>query len=120
MEAKNVDSWNFMMSGYANAGLVEEARRIRRGWNRWFYSFALVAIYSKCGDIEKAKRVFRSAKNKGITTWNCTVSGGLIGQSGLLLEAEEFVRAMPQRNSAGSQFWVLAKTMQFGDGRTCS
>lgn len=22
MEAKNVDSWNFMMSGYANAGLV--------------------------------------------------------------------------------------------------
>lgn len=28
MEAKNVDSWNFMMSGYANAGLVEEARRV--------------------------------------------------------------------------------------------
>lgn len=50
--------------------------------------------------------------------YGCTVD--LVGQSGLLLEAEEFVRAMPQRNSAGSQFWVLAKTMQFGDGRTCS
>lgn len=28
MEAKNVDSWNFMMSVYAKAGLVEEARRV--------------------------------------------------------------------------------------------
>ncbi|KAJ4703710.1 Pentatricopeptide repeat-containing protein [Melia azedarach] len=40
-----------------------------------FIATALVDMYSKCGNIEKAMRVFRSASKKDISTWNSIISG---------------------------------------------
>ncbi|KAL5856820.1 hypothetical protein ACOSQ3_004278 [Xanthoceras sorbifolium] len=40
-----------------------------------FITTALVDMYSKCGNIEKATRVFRSTSRKDISTWNSIISG---------------------------------------------
>ncbi|KAK3206758.1 hypothetical protein Dsin_020804 [Dipteronia sinensis] len=40
-----------------------------------FVATALVDMYSKCGNIEKATRVFRSTSRKDISTWNSIISG---------------------------------------------
>ncbi|KAL5818352.1 hypothetical protein ACOSQ3_022240 [Xanthoceras sorbifolium] len=40
-----------------------------------FIATALVDMYFKCGNVEKATRVFRSTSRKDISTWNSIISG---------------------------------------------
>lgn len=147
MEERNVESWNFMVSGYAKLGLVEEARMLFDeipvkdvvSWNaiisgyadvggfsevlvlfqsllsekfkpdnytlvnvlsacanlgalsqgEWIHLYidkngisvegylatALVDMYSKCGEITKALKVFNNTLKKDVSTWNSMIGG---------------------------------------------
>ncbi|XP_078159917.1 pentatricopeptide repeat-containing protein At3g62890-like [Carex rostrata] len=44
---------------------------------------AIIDMYCKCGCLEKAFEVFNSLKRKGLSTWNCMVSGFAIHGRGM-------------------------------------
>ncbi|XP_031248668.1 pentatricopeptide repeat-containing protein At4g18840-like [Pistacia vera] len=59
-----------------------------------FIATALVDMYSKCGNIEKAMKVFRSTLRKDVSTWNSIISGLSIhgfGESALQIFSEMIV-----------------------------
>lgn len=60
-----MDSWNFMMSGYANAGLVEDARRVfditssKNGaqWN------AVISAYTRAIPFKEVLELFENLQS---------------------------------------------------------
>ncbi|KAL5562232.1 hypothetical protein UlMin_031979 [Ulmus minor] len=53
---------------------------------------ALINMYSRCGDIDKAQRVFGEAKERDVSTYNSIIAG--LGLHGKSIEAIEVFRAM--------------------------
>ncbi|XP_062171909.1 pentatricopeptide repeat-containing protein At3g62890-like [Alnus glutinosa] len=50
-----------------------------------FLSTALIDMYSKCGDVEKARRIFDRMSSKNLASWNAIITGYV--QNGLMEEA---------------------------------
>ncbi|XP_057779308.1 pentatricopeptide repeat-containing protein At5g03800 [Salvia miltiorrhiza] len=43
---------------------------------------AIVSMYSKCGDMERAMKVFNSMPEHDIVSWNCVLSGHILNRQG--------------------------------------
>ncbi|KAI3768756.1 hypothetical protein L2E82_19587 [Cichorium intybus] len=50
-----------------------------------FIGSSLISMYTKCGDLESARRIFNKMTNKDLVTWNSMITG--FAQSGLSHEA---------------------------------
>lgn len=96
---KEVSTWTAMIEGFAIHGRGREALE-------WFEkmqdsgikpnSITFTAILTACshaGLIDEGKLLFRSIKNPTIEHYGCMVD--LLGRSGLLKEAKDFLDAMP-------------------------
>ncbi|KAE8022609.1 hypothetical protein FH972_008394 [Carpinus fangiana] len=57
-----------------------------------FLSTALIDMYSKCGDVEKARRIFDQMSRKNLATWNAIITGYV--QHGLMEEAIQLYNCM--------------------------
>ncbi|GJS81129.1 pentatricopeptide repeat-containing protein [Tanacetum coccineum] len=58
---------------------------------------ALVSLYSKCGDIDDAVKVFRSISAKDLVSWNTMING--FASYGMIPEAFSLLRQMQVRGS---------------------
>ncbi|KAL2925587.1 hypothetical protein RDABS01_011799 [Bienertia sinuspersici] len=87
---KDVVSWNAIISGYADVGDFNQVLHLFQDMLRkWihlyidkngisvedFLATALVDMYSKCGEIAKALKVFGNTSKKDISTWNSMIGG---------------------------------------------
>ncbi|KAK9158836.1 hypothetical protein Scep_005410 [Stephania cephalantha] len=81
-----------------------------------FVISSLIDMYSKCGQVEKARRVFNAAPEKDIVTWNSMVSG--YAQQGHPREALELLNKMKGQGEKPSLVtWnaLIAGFAQVGD-----
>ncbi|RVW51883.1 Pentatricopeptide repeat-containing protein [Vitis vinifera] len=108
-------SWNSIISGYVQWGQVEKARDLfeempmrrnvlmrsnpmQQQWCVYCLPVQLSVImrledmYSKCGDVEKAWRIFDGVSCKNLPSWNAIITGCV--QGGLLEEAIDLYRHM--------------------------
>ncbi|KAA8527699.1 hypothetical protein F0562_035432 [Nyssa sinensis] len=104
-------SWNSMISGHVQWGEVEMARElfeempIRRnvvcwtaminGYGREGNLVEMLDVYSKCGDVEKARRLFDGISHKSLASWNAIITGYV--QCGLLEEAIHLFHCMHEK-----------------------
>nr|AFK43832.1 unknown [Lotus japonicus] len=104
MSSKNVESWHLMLRGYANSTMGDDALRLFEQMNELgleITSETLLAVLSACGSaeaVEDAFLHFDSMKSKyGIEPGVEHYMGLLdvLGQSGYLKEAEEFIEKLP-------------------------
>ncbi|KAL4203598.1 hypothetical protein AMTRI_Chr01g104760 [Amborella trichopoda] len=61
-----------------------------------YITSSLVDMYSKCGFLEEARRVFDNAHTRNVITWTAILSG--YSKHGFTEEARNFFDEMPQRN----------------------
>ncbi|XP_057777411.1 putative pentatricopeptide repeat-containing protein At1g68930 [Salvia miltiorrhiza] len=73
-----------------------------------FASSALVDMYSKCGDIKNAERVFRKMSYKNIVSWTAMLVG--YGQNGYSEEAVRIFCEM-QRNGVEPDYYTLGSVI---------
>jgi pentatricopeptide repeat protein len=57
-----------------------------------FLSTALIDMYTKCGDVEKARRIFDRMSGKNLASWNVIITGYV--QHGLMEEAIQLYYCM--------------------------
>ncbi|XP_057815490.1 pentatricopeptide repeat-containing protein At2g13600 [Cryptomeria japonica] len=136
MTERNVVSWNAMISGYVENGLVDKAfeffkqmqlagvkvnsatfaimlpacakmRSLEHGtqihqniMKSGFLSEvvlnALLNMYSKCGKIQTAQKLFDKMPQRNVVSWNAMVTGYAL--NGNLKESLSLFKEMPQRN----------------------
>lgn len=87
---------------------------------RWLHSFvenqkmelsnivgnALISMYSKCGDIDKAKRVFKGMRDKDVVSYNTMISG--LAMHGESFEAIKVFRDMVNRGFRPNQVTLVS------------
>ncbi|XP_061350986.1 pentatricopeptide repeat-containing protein At2g15690, mitochondrial [Gastrolobium bilobum] len=104
MPNRNMDSWHLMLCGYANNTMGDEALQLFEQMNELgleITSETLLAVLSACASaeaVEDAYLHFESMKSKyGIEPGVEHYMGLLdvLGQSGYLKEAEEFIEKLP-------------------------
>ncbi|KAI4320065.1 hypothetical protein MLD38_033584 [Melastoma candidum] len=85
--------------GSIRIGEAVHRHAVRSGFvNNGFISNALVDMYSKCGDIARARRVFKTIQSKSIVSWNSLLTAYI--RHGLLVDA---VNAFKQMIADGFQ-----------------
>ena len=104
MPNRNMDSWHMMIRGYANSTMGDEGLQLFEQMNELgmeITSETMLAVLSACGSaeaVEDAYLYFESMKSKyGIEPGVEHYMGLLdvLGQSGYLREAEEFIEQLP-------------------------
>ncbi|RWR76919.1 pentatricopeptide repeat-containing-like protein [Cinnamomum micranthum f. kanehirae] len=84
MEAKDVISFNVMISGYLQSGLVDEAFEIFGGLVEagirpnpvtMLSMLSILNMYVKCSKIDNAKEVFNRIINKDLVSWTSIMMG---------------------------------------------
>ncbi|XP_047947889.1 pentatricopeptide repeat-containing protein At3g26630, chloroplastic [Salvia hispanica] len=81
-----------------------------------FLGTALIDMYSKCGSLEYAKRVFMEMESKSVATWNTMISS--LGVHGQVEEAIAVFEEMERRNvqpDAITFAGVLSASVQTGE-----
>lgn len=87
---------------------------------RWLHSFvenqkmelsnivgnALISMYSKCGDIDEAKRVFKGMRDKDVVSYNTMISG--LAMHGESFEAIKVFRDMVNRGFRPNQVTLVS------------
>nr|GEV63002.1 pentatricopeptide repeat-containing protein At4g02750 [Tanacetum cinerariifolium] len=79
MPFKDAVSWNAMLSGYAQSGYVEEARRVfdmipDKCRNSITWNGILVA-YVQNGRVDDARGLFEANRDWDVISWNCLMGG---------------------------------------------
>lgn len=104
MPNRNMDSWHMMIRGYANSTMGEEGLQLFEQMNELgleITSETMLAVLSACGSAEAVEDAYiylESMKSKyGIEPGVEHYMGLLdvLGQSGYLKEAEEFIEQLP-------------------------
>jgi pentatricopeptide repeat protein len=98
MPERNVVSWNAMIAGFGQNGLVDEALKLFKempersvaSWN------AMIAGCSQNGLVTEALKLFQNMPQRNVLSWTAMISG--FAQSGLVDEALKVFKEMPQRN----------------------
>ncbi|XP_058772532.1 putative pentatricopeptide repeat-containing protein At1g69350, mitochondrial [Vicia villosa] len=78
------------ISTSASAGSIQFGQQIhghvtKRGFIDEFVQNSLMDMYSKCGFVDSAYKIFNKIRKKSIVTWNCMICG--FSQNGVSLEA---------------------------------
>eukprot|EP01018_Ginkgo_biloba_P018551 Gb_27291 [translate_table: standard] len=76
-------------------------------------SNALVDMYAKCGNLERARQLFDGMSQRDVISWNAMIAG--YAQNGQVEEALQLFQKMPQRNVVS---WTVMITgyAQYGHG----
>jgi len=88
----------------ANLGFLEEGKRMhdeiirRQLESDVFVGSALVNMYVKCGNLDKARQVFDKMPERNVVSWTTMVAG--YAQNGQIEEASKLFQKMPERNVA--------------------
>ncbi|KAI8525071.1 hypothetical protein RHMOL_Rhmol13G0199400 [Rhododendron molle] len=81
MERRDTVSWNSLVSGYALVGNVGEILDLMRRMRIEGFELdahvetSLIALYSKCGKVDNAFRMFERTPNKDVIRWTAMISG---------------------------------------------
>ncbi|KAK6121614.1 hypothetical protein DH2020_044641 [Rehmannia glutinosa] len=123
---KNVVSWTTMIDGYCSYGDVNEASVLPAiadlgalDLGNWVYEFvkknkldrsanvstALVDMYAKCGEVEKARRVFDDVRGRETCTWNALING--LALNGCAKEALEVFMEMTRKGFKPDEITML-------------
>lgn len=94
----NLRTGTILLSGYARAGRVRDARRVFDGmgvrntvaWN------AMITCYVQNGDITLARKLFDAMPSRDVSSWNTMLTGYCHSQ--LMEEARNLFERMPERN----------------------
>ncbi|KAJ1271042.1 hypothetical protein BS78_06G098700 [Paspalum vaginatum] len=95
----NMRTGTILLSGYARAGRVREARRVfveMRARNIVAWN-AMVTCYVQNGDLTLARRLFDAMPSRDVSSWNTMLTGYC--HSRLMLDARNLFEQMPERNS---------------------
>lgn len=82
---------------------------------------SLLGMYSNCGDVDCAEKVFSGMKDKDAIAWNSVISGYV--KNGKILESLELYRSMLEDEVKPTQFTyslvlnACAKLQDYGSGR---
>ncbi|KAH9297553.1 hypothetical protein KI387_029235 [Taxus chinensis] len=95
---RNVVSWNSMIAGLVQNGVLDEALRLFKempqpdvvSWN------AIIAGHVQNGNLSEALRLFKEMPQRDVISWNTMIAG--YAQNGLLDEALVFFKEMPLKN----------------------
>ncbi|OWM69147.1 hypothetical protein CDL15_Pgr025334 [Punica granatum] len=86
-----------------------------------FVGSALVDMYGKCGELEKAKEIFEQMPEKTVISWNAMISGfSLIGDSSLcigLLKRMNGEGIKPSLATLSSILTAASRSAQLQDGK---
>ncbi|OQU90179.1 hypothetical protein SORBI_3002G358900 [Sorghum bicolor] len=108
LERVPLDEFTFtsVLSACANAGFFAHGKSVHGQITRLQPNFvpeaalpvnnALVTLYSKCGNIAVARRIFDNMKSKDVVSWNTILSGYV--ESSCLDKAVEVFEEMPYKN----------------------
>ncbi|KQJ83088.1 hypothetical protein BRADI_5g12970v3 [Brachypodium distachyon] len=91
-DGRDVASWNSMISGCLQNGMELHAALLKSGSEVNIQCNALLVMYTKCGRVDSALRVFREIDEKDYISWNSMLSCYV--QNGLYAEAIEFISEM--------------------------
>ena len=94
----NLRTGTILLSGYARAGRVRDARRVfdemvvrnTVAWN------AMVTCYVQNGDIALARKMFNAMPSRNVSSWNTMLTGYCHSQ--LMVDARNLFELMPERN----------------------
>ncbi|VAH33251.1 unnamed protein product [Triticum turgidum subsp. durum] len=91
---RDVASWNSVISGCMQNGMELHAAILKCGSQVNIQRNALLVMYTKCGHVYSAHRVFREINEKDYISWNSMLSCYV--QNGLYAEAIKFIGEMLQ------------------------
>ncbi|KAH6770224.1 Tetratricopeptide repeat superfamily protein [Perilla frutescens var. hirtella] len=81
-----------------------------------FVGTSLIDMYSKCGSLESAKRVFEKMENKSVATWNTMITSlGVHGQGEEAIAVFEEMEKMNTKPDAITFVGVLNACLQTGN-----
>ncbi|VVA19888.1 PREDICTED: pentatricopeptide [Prunus dulcis] len=99
MPRRDSGSWNTMISGYIQNGLLNKAQELFdsfQGKNVRTWTI-LLSGYARHGRAHEAKAVFESMPERNVVSWNAMITA--YAQNGLLRSARDVFDQMPERNT---------------------
>ncbi|KAJ6796972.1 pentatricopeptide repeat-containing protein, mitochondrial-like [Iris pallida] len=78
---------------------------------------ALLEFYSRCGELDDARKVFERTEDKNVLTWNAMIRG--YSQEGYIEEAFELFRAMRRGRMVSDKFTFPALLSGAATGEDC-
>uniref|UniRef100_A0ACD5V4B7 Uncharacterized protein n=1 Tax=Avena sativa TaxID=4498 RepID=A0ACD5V4B7_AVESA len=91
-DGRDVASWNSVISGCLQNGMELHAAILKCGSEASIQCNALLVMYTKCGRVDSALRVFHEIDEKDYISWNSMLSCYV--QNGLYVEAIKFLGEM--------------------------
>ncbi|KAL5708086.1 hypothetical protein ACHQM5_018920 [Ranunculus cassubicifolius] len=110
LEGMKLDEFTYtsVISACANSGLLRHGKQLHgyilRTESRSMSHLdlpvnnALVTLYTKCGEIDRARRVFDLMRKKDLVSWNAILSGYVNGGPGHIDDAKRLFDLMPEKN----------------------
>ncbi|ONI16348.1 hypothetical protein PRUPE_3G093300, partial [Prunus persica] len=99
MPRRDSGSWNSMISGYIQNGLLNKAQELFdsfQGKNVRTWTI-LLSGYARHGRAHEARAVFESMPERNVVSWNAMITA--YAQNGLLRSARDVFDQMPERNT---------------------
>ncbi|KAF4371832.1 hypothetical protein F8388_009221 [Cannabis sativa] len=101
MPEQDLVASTILMSSCSQLGALELGRWVHSYMEKYKIKLnhivggALINMYSRCGDIDKAQKVFDDMKERDVSTYNSIITG--LGMHGKSIEAIEMFRVMIKR-----------------------
>lgn len=87
-----------LLSDRVSCSKMVHAQIIKLGWESYdFVQNGLIHLYSVCGSMDSARRLFNASSYSDVITWTAVING--YAKSGQVIVARQLFDEMPERNS---------------------